>query len=69
MPEKVAEEMVKKDVKMTFDPVTKELIQLVMPFVTKIGSHDLDGRQGLGHRGVRRGREAASRRAPDDVPA
>ena len=35
LPEKVAEEMVKKDVKMTFDPVTKELIQIVMPFMTK----------------------------------
>ena len=32
MPEKVAEEVVKKDVKLTFDPVTKELIQVVMPF-------------------------------------
>ena len=32
-------------------------------------SHDVDGGQGLGHRGLRRGREAASRRAPDDVPA
>ena len=35
MPEKVAEEVVKKDVKMIFDPVTKELIQIVMPFMTK----------------------------------
>ena len=33
--EKVAEEIVQKNVKMTFDPVTKELIQIVMPFVTK----------------------------------
>ena len=35
MPEKVAEELVKKDVKLIFDPVTKELIQIVMPFMTK----------------------------------
>ena len=35
LPEKIAEEIVQKDVKMTFDPVTKELIQLVMPFMTK----------------------------------
>ena len=35
MPEKVAEEVVKKDVKMIFDPATKELIQIVMPFMTK----------------------------------
>ena len=35
MPEKVAEEVVKKDVKMIFDPVTKELIQVIMPFETK----------------------------------
>ena len=40
MPEKIAEEVVKKDVKLIFDPVTKELIQIVMPFVTKTGSHD-----------------------------
>src|SRR4029450_12103705 len=35
MPEKVAEEVVKKDVKMIFDPVTKELIKIIMPFMTK----------------------------------
>ena len=34
MPEKAAAEMVKKDVKMTFDPVTKDLIKVVMPFMT-----------------------------------
>ena len=35
MPEKMAEELVKKDVKMIFDPATKELIQIIMPFMTK----------------------------------
>ena len=35
MPERVAEEVVKKYVKMIFDPDTKELIQVVMPFMTK----------------------------------
>ena len=35
LPEKVAEAVVAKDMKMTFDPVTKELIQVVMPFATK----------------------------------
>ena len=35
MPEKVAEEVVKKDVKMIFDPATKELIKVVMPFTSK----------------------------------
>jgi hypothetical protein len=35
MPQKVAEELVKRDVKMIFDPVTKELVQIVMPFMTK----------------------------------
>jgi len=35
MPEKVAQEVVQRDVKMTFDPVTKELIQVVMPFASK----------------------------------
>jgi calcineurin-like phosphoesterase family protein len=35
MPERVAEEVVAKYVKMTFDPDTKELIQVIMPFMTK----------------------------------
>jgi hypothetical protein len=35
MPEKVAEEVVKKHVKLTFDPLTKELIKVVMPFESK----------------------------------
>jgi hypothetical protein len=35
MPDRVAEEVVKKYVRMTFDPETKELIQVVMPFATK----------------------------------
>jgi hypothetical protein len=35
MPDQVAEEVVKKYVRMTFDPDTKELIQVVMPFMTK----------------------------------
>jgi hypothetical protein len=34
MPEKTAQEVVNKDVKLTFDPVTKELIQVVMPFAS-----------------------------------
>src|SRR5262245_1470197 len=34
MPEKVAEAVVKRDVKTTFDPVTKELIQIDMPLYT-----------------------------------
>ena len=32
--EKVAEAIVQKYVKLTFDPVTKQLVQIVMPFVT-----------------------------------
>jgi hypothetical protein len=35
MPDRVAEEVVKKYVRMTFDPGTKELIQVVMPFAAK----------------------------------
>jgi hypothetical protein len=35
MPEKVAEAVVKRDVKMIFDPVTKELRQVVMPFMSR----------------------------------
>ncbi len=35
MPERVAEEVVKRDVKMIFDPVAKELVQVVMPFMTR----------------------------------
>ena len=69
LPEKVAEEVVKKDVKLIYDPATKELVQIVMPFMTQSEVTDVDGGQGLGHRGVGRGRETASRRAPHDVPA
>ena len=35
MPEKMAEAVVKRDVKLTFDPASKELIQVVMPFESK----------------------------------
>ena len=35
MPQKIAEEVVRKDVKMIFDPVTKELIKVIMPFESK----------------------------------
>src|SRR5262245_37370 len=35
MPEKVSEAVVQKHVKMTYDPATRELIQVVMPFMTK----------------------------------
>ena len=35
MPEKVAAELVQKDVKMIFDPVTKEVIRIIMPFVSR----------------------------------
>jgi hypothetical protein len=34
-PEKIAEEVVSKYVKLTYDPVTNELVQIVMPFATK----------------------------------
>src|SRR5712691_7724846 len=35
LPEKVSEEMVKRYVKLTYDPATNELVQIVMPFETK----------------------------------
>jgi hypothetical protein len=35
MPEKVAEQVVKKYVKLIFDPVTKDLVKAVMPFESK----------------------------------
>ena len=35
MPPKLAEEVVKRDVKMIFDPVTKALIKVIMPFESK----------------------------------
>jgi hypothetical protein len=35
LPDKVAEEVVRKDVKLTYDPATDELVQIVMPFETK----------------------------------
>jgi Calcineurin-like phosphoesterase len=35
LPEKVSEEVVRRDVKLTYDPATDELVQIVMPFDTK----------------------------------
>src|SRR5262245_44167571 len=35
MPDKIAEAVVKRDVKTIFDPVTKELVKVVMPFESK----------------------------------
>ncbi len=35
LPGKVAEEVVRKDVKLTYDPATDELVQIVMPFESK----------------------------------
>jgi hypothetical protein len=35
LPEKVAEEVVRRDVRLTYDPSTDELVQIVMPFETK----------------------------------
>ncbi len=35
MPQKVAEAVVKRDVKMIFDPATKELKQVIMPFMSR----------------------------------
>src|SRR6185295_2101463 len=34
LPEKVSEEVIKKDVKLIYDPATQELVQIVMPFMT-----------------------------------
>ncbi len=34
LPEKVAEEVVRKDVKLIYDPATGELVEMVMPFMT-----------------------------------
>src|SRR5215813_252767 len=35
LPERVAEEVVRKDVKLIYDQATDELVQIVMPFETK----------------------------------
>ena len=35
MPQRVAEAVVKKDVKIIFDPVTKELVRVIMPFMSR----------------------------------
>ena len=59
LPSNVAAAVVKKDVKLTYDPATKELVQMVMPFIPQRGDHVDDG-QGLGHGGLGRGRETAA---------
>jgi len=35
MPEKIAEEVVQKNVKLIYDPATKELVQVVIPFMSR----------------------------------
>ena len=35
MPERVAVEVVKRDVKMIFDPATNDLVEVIMPFMSK----------------------------------
>lgn len=35
LPQKVSEEVVRRDVKLTYDPATDELVQIVMPFESK----------------------------------
>jgi hypothetical protein len=35
MPDSVAESLVRKDVKLTYDPATGQLVQIVMPFMTR----------------------------------
>src|SRR5262249_29313132 len=35
LPEKVSEEVVRKDVKLIYDPATGKLVQMVMPFMTR----------------------------------
>jgi hypothetical protein len=46
MPQKVAEEVVKRDVKLIFDPAAKELNQIVMPFMSRSGVMTLSVDQG-----------------------
>ena len=70
MPEKVAEEVVRKDVKLIFDPVTKDLIKVIMPFASKTEVMTMMVDKGwVTEASVRRGRETAAWRAPDNVPA
>lgn len=52
LPEKVSQETVNKYVKLTYDPATKELVQMVMPFASKERSDYADDGQGLGHGGL-----------------
>jgi len=35
LPEKVSEEVVRKDVKLIYDPAAGQLVQIVMPFMTR----------------------------------
>lgn len=62
MPEKVAEAVVRKDVKTFLGPATGELIRIIMPFDEPQRSHDPVGRQGGGYRGFRGGLLARTRR-------
>src|SRR3974377_1563762 len=41
LPEKVSEAVVEKDVKLIYDPSNRELVQMVMPFMTSSEVHTL----------------------------
>ncbi len=66
-PKKIAEVVVKRDVKFIYDPATHELAQVVMPFYTKYEVDHLDIGQRLGHQGLSRGCKTTSRRPPHNV--
>ena len=69
MPEKVAEEVVEKYVKLIFDPDTKELNRNHHAVHDQDRSHDAEGGQGMGHRGFRRGHKTSAGRPPHNVPS
>ena len=69
MPEKIAEEVVAKYVKLTFDPATKELIKVVMPFASKSEVMTLTIDKGWVTEATVEDVETPTRCAPDDVPS
>jgi hypothetical protein len=68
MPERVAEAVVKRDVKMIFDPATKDLVEVIMPFMSKTEVMTLSIDKGWVTRATVED-VIASGRAPGNVPA
>jgi hypothetical protein len=69
LPEKVSEDVVRKNVRLTYDPTNDELVQIVMPFDTRSEVTTLTVDKGWITEASVEDVKLLPRRAPHDVPA